>query len=134
MAQDFEDIRREVVEAGGIKCLAMQILRDASPYKKLGPGVNAEISGALQQKGLSHTKLPMYQHETVYVYEQGSDPARLMAAIYGTPSEDGAKTILQAVRPDAKGKDADAKLAEIKALLIQLQDVFDEPSENELAA
>lgn len=130
----FEEIRREVVEAGGIKCLKMQALRDASPYKKLGPGVNAEISDALHQKGLDHTKLPLYQHETVYVFEQGSPAARLMMAITGNPSEDGAATILQAVTPGQGSKNAENQLAEIRALLIQMQDVFNESTPEGIAA
>lgn len=124
MAKDFEQIRREVVEAGGIKCFKMLTLRDASPYKKLGPGVNAEISDALHQKSLEHSELPLYQHEHVYVYEQGSDAARLINSVIGTPSQDGAQAILEAVRLDAKGNAAEAKLEEVRALTVQLQDVF----------
>ena len=124
MAKDFEQIRREVVEAGGIKCYKMVTLRDASPYKKLGPGVNGEISAALRQKSLSHSELPLYQHEPVYVYEHGSDAERLILAVTGTASEDGAKAILKAITPEAKGKSAESKLEEIKALMVQLEDVF----------
>ena len=125
MAKDFEQIRREVVEAGGIKHYKMQTLRDASPYRKLGPGVNQEISDALQQKSLDHSDpLPMYQHEGVYVHEQGTPAARLIMAVTGPPSPDGVKAILEAVSPDAKGKEAETKLGEVKALLVQLEDVF----------
>ncbi len=121
---DFEDIRRQVVEAGGIMCLRMQMLRDASPYKKLGPGVIEEISEALRQKGLGHGALGLYQEENVYVYEQGSDAARLFLAVTDGVSEDGAEEILKAVAPDAEAGNDKAKLAEIKALLVQMQDVF----------
>jgi len=126
-SEGFEKIRSEVVESGGIKCFRMQKLRDASPYKKLGPGVNEEISIALQQKGLGHTNLGMYQEESVYVFEQASKAADLINSIIGGASEAGAKAILEAVAPDTKKGAAEAKLAEAKALLIQLQDVFDEP-------
>ncbi len=125
--EGFEKIRSEVVEAGGIKCFKMLRLREASPYKKLGPGVNEEISTALQQKGLGHTELGMYQEESVYVFEQGSKAADLINSIIGGASDDGAKAILDAVAPDTKKGAAEAKLAEAKALMIQLQDVFDEP-------
>jgi hypothetical protein len=125
--EGFEKIRSEVVAAGGIKCFKMLRLRDASPYKKLGSGVNAEISLALQQKGLGHTDLGMYQDESVYVFEQGSDAARLINSIIKGASDDGAKAILEAVAPDTKAGAAEAKLADARALLIQLQDVFDEP-------
>jgi hypothetical protein len=124
MPKDFEQIRREVVEAGGIKWYKMQTLRDASPYKKLGPGVNQEISAALHQKSLDHSELPLYQTETVYVFEQGSDAVRLIHAVAGTPTEDGAKAILKAVTPDANSKSAEVKLDEVKALVVQLEDVF----------
>jgi len=121
---DFEEVRSQVVEAGGIKCFEMKTLRDASPYKKLGPGVNAEISDALKQKGLGHTDLQSYQEETVYVYEQGTDAARLMLSVTGTPSADGAEAIRRYVSPDAAGKEAESKLAEVEALVLQLTDVF----------
>lgn len=124
---DFEEIRRAVVEAGGIKCLKMQTLREASPYKKLGPGVNKELSAALHQKSLGHSEMPAYQDESVYVYEQGSEAAKLINAIIGTPSEQGAKAILDAVSPDDTSNGAGAKLEEVKALAIQLSDVFAEP-------
>jgi hypothetical protein len=127
MSDNFEQIRREVVEAGGIKCLKMQTLREASVYKKLGPGVNKELSDLLRQKNLSHSKMPVYQHEPVYVYEQGSKAAQLFNAIMGTPSESGADAILEAVTPGDSTNGAEKKLEEIKALAIQLNDVFAEP-------
>jgi hypothetical protein len=125
--EGFEEIRSEVIDAGGIKCFKMQQLREASPYKKLGPGVNLEISQALAQKGLGHTELGMYQEESAYVFEQGSHAARLINSIIGGASDDGAKAILDAVAPDSKTGAAEAKLAEVKALLVQLDDVFQEP-------
>ena len=121
---DFERIRGEVVAAGGIKCFRMQTLRDASPYKKLGPGVNLEISDALHQKSLEHSELPMYQHESVYVYEQGSDAARLINSVMGQPSEEGAKAILGAVAPGNEHKAVEDKLKEVRALVVELNDVF----------
>ncbi len=104
----------------------MQTLREASIYKKLGPGVNKELSDALRQKSLEHSKMPVYQHES-YVYEQGSDAARLINSIIGPPSEDGANVILEAVAPDAENNVAEAQLEEVRALAIQLNDVFAEP-------
>jgi hypothetical protein len=124
--EGFEQIRSEVVAAGGIKCFKMQRLRDASPYKKLGPGVNQEIGQALQQKGLGHTPLGLYQEESAYVFEQASNAARLINSIIGEASDDGAKAILDAVAPDTQTGAAEAKLAEVRALLVQLQDVFDD--------
>jgi len=124
MKDKFEDIRREVVDAGGIKCFKMQTLREASIYKKLGPGVNKELSGLLQQKNLAHSEMPVYQHEPVYVYEQGSPAAQLINAIIGTPSDSGAAAILHAVSPENGNSRAEEKLKEVKALAIQLNDVF----------
>jgi hypothetical protein len=124
MADKFEDIRREVVDAGGIKCFKMQTLREASIYKKLGPGVNKELGTLLQQKNLGHTEMPVYQHESVYVYEQGSLAAQLIHAILGTPSDSGAAAILKAVSPAQGGGEMEGKLEEVRALTIQLNDVF----------
>jgi hypothetical protein len=123
---DFEQVRSKVVDAGGIECFEMKTLRDASPYKKLGPGVNAEISEALKQKGLGHTDLQSYQEQTVFVYLQGSAAAQLMLAVTGTPSAEGADAIRRYASPDLAGKDAAAKLEEVRDLLVQLNDVFAE--------
>ena len=46
-------------------------------------------------------------------------------------AEEGAKAILRAVMPSGNGDIADVKLGEIKALLVQLQDVFNEPEPEE---
>jgi len=124
MADEFERIRAEVVEAGGIKCFKMQTLREASIYKKLGPGVNRELSDLLHQKSLDHSEMPPYQDEHVYVYEQGSKAAQLVNAIVGTPTSSGADAILKAVTPDQDANAADEKLEEIRALVVQLNDVF----------
>ena len=109
MAEEFERIRGEVVKSGGIKCFKMQTLREASVYKNLG-----------------HTPMPVYQHEPVYVYEQGSQAAQLINAITGTPSENGAQAILKAVAPSDKEDGASARLEEVRALAVQLNDVFAE--------
>jgi hypothetical protein len=106
----------------------MQQLREASPYKKLGPGANEEISPALKQKGLGHTELGLYQEEVVYVFEESSDAACLIHSIISGASEDGAKAILDAVAPDTKAGAAEAKLAAAKALQVELEDVFAEPA------
>lgn len=129
MADKFEDIRREVIEAGGIKCFKMQTLREASIYKKLGPGVNKELSTLLQQKNLGHSEMPVYQHESVYVYEQDSPAAQLIHAIIRTPSDSGAEAILKAVSPESGSHKAERKLAEVKALAVQLNDVFADTGE-----
>jgi hypothetical protein len=125
MSMDFEGIRSEVVAAGGIKCFPMQVLRDASPYKKLGPGVNTEISNALRQKSLEHSELRLYQHEQVYVYEQGSSAARLINAITGEPSLDGAAAILDAVSSTGSDTSAEKTLADVKALVVEMNDAFE---------
>lgn len=124
MADEFERIRGEVVEAGGIKCFKMQVLREASIYKKLGPGVNKELSDLLHQKSLDHSEMPVYQDESVYVYEQGSKAAQLINAILGTPTSSGAEAILKAVTPDRDSNGAEEKLEEVRALAVQLNDVF----------
>jgi hypothetical protein len=120
----FEKIRTEVVEAGGIKCVKMETLRDASPYRRLGPGVNAEIHAELDKRGLVHTELPLDAWRTVYVVDGHSEVGGLMRVLQATPTEDGASTILSAVQPSNGQASAEAKLKDIKAVLIQLQDVF----------
>jgi hypothetical protein len=124
MADGFEEIRSEVVKAGGIKCFKMQTIREASIYKKLGPGVNKELSDSLHQKSLDHSEMPVYQDESVYVYEQGSKAAQLINAVLGTPTVGGADAILRAVTPNQETNAVDEQLEEVRALLVQLNDVF----------
>jgi hypothetical protein len=130
---DFEGIRRKVVDEGGLKCLKMQTLRDASPYKKLGPGVNEEIHDELDRKGLGHwpNPLPLYQTQYVYVYDKSSGAGMLIGAVTGTATEDGAKEILKTVNANGASNKAEAKLEEVRNLLVQLQDVFRTNGEGE---
>ncbi len=88
--------------------------------------MNAEISEALKQKGLGHTELQSYQDQTVYVYLQGTPAAQLMLAVTGTPSDEGVEAIRRYASPDVVGKDAAGRLEEVRALLVQLNDVFAE--------
>lgn len=124
MAKTFEQIRSDVVKAGGIKCFRMETLRDASPYRRLGPGVNAEIHDELDKLGLVHTELPLDAWRTVYVVDGHSDVGGLIRIIQGTPTEDGAATILKAVKPSNGEATAEAMLKDVKAVLVQLQDIF----------
>jgi hypothetical protein len=121
---DFEEIRSQVLEAGGLKCFRMQVLREASPYKKLGPGVIEEIQEELDRRGLRYGVMGRYQEDAVYVYDPNSDAGQLLAAITDDVSEAGANAILQAVAPDAEAKTASARLEEIRVLLVQMDDVF----------
>jgi hypothetical protein len=125
-AQDYEGIRREVVDAGGLKCYRMQEVRDVSGYRKLGTGVNKEIHDELDKKGLGHSPnpLPYFQTESVYVYDKGSEAGRLMGAITGTPTEGGVREVLKRVNPNGDGESAEAKLEEVRKLLVQLDDIF----------
>jgi hypothetical protein len=129
----YEEIRRQVADAGGIKCFQMQSLREASPFGKLGPGVNEKISQALKQKNLGHGELGRDQRETVYVFEEGSEAARLINAVLSGASDDGAQEILKAVALTTQSS-ANKKLADIKDLVVQMQDVFSDDSDQPLAA
>ncbi len=129
MAQSFEDIRAEVIKTGGIKCFKMEVLKQASPYKRLGPGVNAEIGEELAKKGLVHTELPLSSWETVYVVDGHSPIGELFRTIQGTPTDEGAKTILTVSKPGEGASAAEVQLKEVKAVLVQLQDIFEEQSE-----
>jgi hypothetical protein len=124
MTKTFEQIRTDVIKAGGIKCFRMETLRDASPYRRLGPGVNAEIHEELEKKGLVHTELPLDAWRTVYVVDGHSPVGELLRIIQGTPTDDGAASILKSVQPADGASAADAQLKEVKAVLVQLQDIF----------
>jgi hypothetical protein len=68
--------------------------------------------------------MPVYQDESVYVYEQGSKAAQLINAVLGTPTNSGADAILKAVTPDEGANGVDEKLEDVRALVVQLNDVF----------
>ena len=126
MAKSFEEIRAEVIKAGGIKCFKMEVLKQASPYKRLGPGVNAEIGEELEKKGLVHTPLQLSSWETVYVVDGHSRIGELFRTIHGTPTDEGAKTIQAVSQPGDGVATAEEQLKEVKAVLVQLQDIFSE--------
>lgn len=134
MAKSFEDIRTEVIKTGGIKCFKMEVLKQASPYKRLGPGVNAEIGEELAKKGLVHTELPMSSWETVYVVDGHSPIGELFRTIQGTPTDEGAKTIVAVSKPTEGVSAAEEQLKEVKAVLVQLQDIFSEDADSAAAA
>jgi hypothetical protein len=71
-----------------------------------------------------HTELPLDAWQTVYVVDGHSEVGGLMRVLQATPTEDGASTILNAVQPSNGQASAEAKLKDIKAVLVQLQDVF----------
>ena len=60
----------------------------------------------------------------VYVVDGHSEVGGLMRVPQATPTEDGASTILSAVQPSNGQASAEAKLKDIKRVLVQLQDVF----------
>ena len=129
MPMTFEQIRSAVMESGGIQCFRMEVLRDASPYRRLGPGVNAEIHDELDKKGLVHTELPLEAWKTVYIVDGHSDVGQLFRVVQGTPTEEGATAILEAVQAGDGATSAEARLNEVKAVLVQLQDIFGEETE-----
>jgi len=48
----------------------------------------------------------------------------LFRIIQGTPTEDGASAILNTAQPGDAASQAEAQLKEVKAVLVQLQDIF----------
>lgn len=126
MAKTFEQLRTEVVKAGGIKCFQMATLRDASPYRRLGPGVNAEIHEELDKRGLVHGELPLDAWRTVYVVDGHSEVGGVVRIIQGSPTEEGASTILKSIQGSNGEASAEAKLKDVKTVLVQLQDIFTE--------
>jgi hypothetical protein len=130
MSLTYEQIRSEVVEADGIKCFRMETLRDASPYRRLGPGVNAQIHEELEKRGLVHTELPLDAWRPVYVVDGHSEVGELFRIIQGTPTEEGAALIHKAVQPGNGATSAEKTLTEVKAVLVQLQDIFAEKDDD----
>jgi hypothetical protein len=123
--ETFEDIRKEVVEAGGIACFTMERLRDASPFGRLGPGVNLRISEALGDIGLKTTELSVRANVPVYVYREKSDFGDVMNAI-SRPTDGGAERIREIVSPEKSEVDttASATLDEVRLLVVQLSDAI----------
>jgi hypothetical protein len=91
----FDEIKQEVVEAGGVKTFKMERLRDLYGKDKLGKYVREGISNGLAQIGLSHSELPTYAWDEVRIYAQGSPVASLLKAAT-TVSEAGDEVLREA--------------------------------------
>ena len=71
---NFDDVRSSVEEHDGILSVTMQELRDAHGVGRLGVHVRNAIRRNLANRGIGHfpNELPVYQHERVRLYIQGS--------------------------------------------------------------
>jgi hypothetical protein len=76
----------------------------------------------------------MSSWETVYVVDVHSPIGELFRTIQGTPTDEGAKTILAVSKPTEGVSAAEEQLKEVKAVLIQLQDIFSEDADSAAAA
>ncbi len=77
------ELRDQVEQNDDVFTTTMEILRDVYGAGKLGVHVRAGISKALASEGLGHypTELPIYQHEAVRVFKQGTAVADLIEAV-----------------------------------------------------
>ncbi|MEO8425395.1 MAG: hypothetical protein ABI595_15975 [Actinomycetota bacterium] len=90
----YDDLPDKVRRDGGVSEVDMGTLRDMEGAGKLGKYVRANISAALGERRLGHfpEELPIYQHETVRVYERDSAVGRTVAAVLH-PSAAGDKVL-----------------------------------------
>lgn len=79
----YDDLPDKVRRDNGVSVVDMGTLRDMEGAGKLGKYVRANISTALGARGLGHfpEELPIYQHESVRVYERATPVGRVVAAV-----------------------------------------------------
>lgn len=92
----WDEIKKQVEEAGGVVTLTMAALRDAEGAGKLGVHVRSNISRRLAAMGLGHvpTELPANQHERVRVYKRGTPVGDLIEAALN-PGERNDESLLR---------------------------------------
>lgn len=85
----FDTIRQEVEANQDIIILSMERLRNAIGARKLGTWVRKDIDKELRGRGLVYypQELPVYQHELVKVYKQGSRVETIINAILSDAEE-----------------------------------------------
>ena len=95
-AVTWDEIKKQVEEAGGVLTLTMAALRDAAGAGKLGVHVRSNISRRLAAMGLGHvpTELPANQHERVRVYKRGTPVGDLIEAALN-PGERNDESLLR---------------------------------------
>lgn len=113
---DWDEISKDVEQAGGLKTFQMETLRNAAGAAKLGANVRAEIKKNLAKRGLGHVpvqNLPSYQHEQVRLYKRGTTVGDLMEAAV-TPGPGNDSKLLEALGSE------DSKHAEVLAAIREL--------------
>lgn len=78
--RDFQTIRAELDNEGGILSISMGELRDAYQVFRLGVHVRKGIHDTLESKGIGHypAELPVYQDDRVRLYTLGSAFANMV--------------------------------------------------------
>lgn len=91
---DWDPIKSQVENAGGVVSVTMETLRNAHGAGKIGVHVKDAISNQLAGMGLGHVPvaLPSYQHEMVRVYKRGT-PVGEFIEIVLTPGEQNDKML-----------------------------------------
>ena len=79
----YQDLSKEIDDAGGVCVKSMGQLRDVHGAGKLGSNVVASIAEKLAGVGLGHspTDLPTSQFQRALIYRRGSAFARLIEAV-----------------------------------------------------
>ena len=80
VASDFQSIRAELDNKGGVLSLSMEQLRDAYDVMRLGVQVRQGIHDKLESMGIGHypKELPVYQDNWVRLYTLGSPFANML--------------------------------------------------------
>lgn len=103
--ETYDDLVQAVESNGDLQTTSMETLRDLHQAGRLGVHVVAGIQDKLASHGLGHfpEPLPNYQHETVRIYKQGSQVAKIVDAVL-RPSETGDKVLREAANVDTAEK------------------------------
>ena len=80
----YDELSQLIDRSDGVMTCEMRCLRDAHGAGKLGNTVVANISAALDHRGLSHypNPLPIYQDEKARIYKRASPVGKLIEAAF----------------------------------------------------
>lgn len=81
--ETFKELKDLVVKNGDVLTVTMEGLRDAQGAAKIGKFVITGIQDSLAKQGLKTfpKELPMFQHECVRVYSDGTAVSKLFSAM-----------------------------------------------------
>ena len=80
---NWDQVKSEVEDHGGVLTVSMEALRDAAGAKKLGIHVRTKITKRLAGSGLGHvpTVLPANQSDQVRLYKKGTHVGDLIDTV-----------------------------------------------------